>query len=164
MRVRATARSKRIGSRPGASTLTTSGVKIIAMASSTRLMVMSAAPIWSANSLAAGSPTCWGGRAEVGGKEGRREGALGEDSAEVVGKPERDEEGVGQRPCAEHRRHHDVAQEAGEARDEREPADRGNASDHAVLRAVISLFPVPSCGRSGKGISAAWPCLGWRAT
>jgi len=45
MRVSATARSKRAGSRPGASTLTTSGVKIMAMASIVRLMTMSAAAI-----------------------------------------------------------------------------------------------------------------------
>ncbi len=45
MRVSATASSKRVGSRPGASTLTTNGVKIMAMASSTRLMAISAAAI-----------------------------------------------------------------------------------------------------------------------
>ena len=60
MRVRATARSKRIGSsaRPGASKPTTSGVNKRASASSPRLSTIRAAAIWSANSLAAGSPAC----------------------------------------------------------------------------------------------------------
>ncbi len=76
-------------------------------------------------------------RARIGRHEGRGEGALGEDGAEMVGKPEGDEEGVGQRPRAQHRGHDHVADEAGEARDEGEPADRGDAPDHGFARAVM---------------------------
>ena len=56
--------------------------------------------------------------ARIGGDEGRGKRAFGEDGAEMVGKPEGDEEGVGQRPGAQHRGHDHVADEAGEARDE----------------------------------------------
>jgi hypothetical protein len=52
-------------------------------------------------------------RARVSRHESCGEGAFGEDGAEVVGKPECDEKGVGQRTCAEHRGHDDVAQETG---------------------------------------------------
>ena len=68
--------------------------------------------------------------ARIGRNEGRGKGAFGEDGAEMVGQPEGDEEGVGQRPGAQHRGHDHVANEAGEAGDEGEPADRGDASDH----------------------------------
>ena len=67
--------------------------------------------------------------------EGRGEGTFGEDGAEMVGQPESDEEGIGHRPGAEDRGHDHVADEAGEARDEREPANGGDASDHLVLEA-----------------------------
>ena len=77
-------------------------------------------------------------RTRIGRHEGRSKRALGEDGAEMVGQPEGDEEGVGHGARAEHRRHDHVADEAGEARDERQSADRGDAPDHAGFRAVIS--------------------------
>ena len=49
------------------------------------------------------------------GHEGRREGALGEQAAEEVRQLEGDEEGVGHRARAQHRRQHDVADEAHDA-------------------------------------------------
>ena len=48
----------------------------------------------------------------------------------MVGQPEGDEEGVGDRPGAQYRRQHDVADKAGNARDERKAADRENSLDH----------------------------------
>ena len=74
-------------------------------------------------------------RARIGRHEGRGERAFGEDGAEMVGQPEGDEEGVGHGAGAEHRRHDHVADEAGEARDEGQPADRGDAPDHALIAA-----------------------------
>ena len=76
-------------------------------------------------------------RARIGRHEGRGECPLGEDGAEMVGQPEGDEEGVGHRARAEHRRHDHVADEAGQARDQRQSADRGDAPDHARLRVVM---------------------------
>ena len=70
--------------------------------------------------------------ARIGRHEGGVERALGEDRAEMIGQPQRDEEGVGDRAGAEHRRQHDVAREAGEAREQREAADGEDASDHAA--------------------------------
>ncbi len=55
---------------------------------------------------------------------------FGEDGAEMVGQPQRDEEGVGHRPGAEHRGQHDVADKAGDAREQREAADREDAFNH----------------------------------
>ena len=56
--------------------------------------------------------------ARIGRHEGRGEGALGEDGAEMVGQPEGDEERICHRACAQDRRHDHVADESGEARDE----------------------------------------------
>ena len=81
-------------------------------------------------------------RARIGGHEGRGEGALGEDGAEMVGQAEGDEEGVGQGAGAEHRRHDHVADEAGDAGDERPPADGGDALDHSWLSGCHSPSPL----------------------
>ena len=67
--------------------------------------------------------------ARIGRNERRRERALGEDRAEMIRQAERDQERVSDRPGAKHRRHHDVAQEAGDARDERQAADGEDAVD-----------------------------------
>ncbi len=80
-------------------------------------------------------------RARVSRDEGRGERPFGEDGAEMVGEAERDEKGVGHGPRAKDCRHDHVADKAGEARDEREPADGGNAPDHAWLRAVNCPSP-----------------------
>ena len=72
--------------------------------------------------------------ARIGRHEGGVERALGEDGAEMVGQPQRDEEGVGHRPGAEHRGQHDVADEAGDARQQRKAADRQDAIDHRWTR------------------------------
>ena len=53
--------------------------------------------------------------ARIGRHESGGERALGEDGAEMVGQPEGDEECVGHRARAQHRRHNHVADEAGEA-------------------------------------------------
>ena len=52
----------------------------------------------------------------IGRDEGGIEGAFGEDRAEMIGQPQRDEERVGDRAGAEDRRQHDVAQKPGEPR------------------------------------------------
>ena len=68
--------------------------------------------------------------ARIGGHEGGVERAFGEDRAEMIGQPQRHEEGVGDRARAEDGRQHDVAHKAGDARQQREAADREDASDH----------------------------------
>ena len=135
--------------------LTTQGVNRRASASSTRLMAMSAAAMRSAKSLA-GVDAGLLERARIGRHEGRGEGALGEDGAEMVGQAEGDEEGVGHRACAKHRGHDHVADEARDAGDERPPADGGDALDHWWLWAVI---PPPRSRQRGKANSAPWPTL-----
>ena len=72
--------------------------------------------------------------ARIGRHEGGVEGAFGEDRAEMIGQPQRDEEGIGDRPGAEHRRQHDVAHEAGDARQQRQAADGEDASEHAAFQ------------------------------
>ena len=52
-----------------------------------------------------------GADARIGRHEGGVEGALGKDRAEMIGQPQRDEEGVGDRACAQDRGQHDVARE-----------------------------------------------------
>src|SRR5262249_26754369 len=71
-----------------------------------------------------------GADAGIGRNEGGVERALGENGAEVIGQPERHEESVGDRPSAENRRQHDVAQKAGQAREQRGAADSEKATDH----------------------------------
>ena len=72
----------------------------------------------------------------IGRHEGRGERALGENGAEVVGKAEGDEKGVGDRACPEDRRHDHVTDKAGKARDQRQTADGGDAPNHALSRSV----------------------------
>ena len=52
----------------------------------------------------------------IGRHEGGIEGTFGEDRAEMIGQPQRHEEGVGNRPGTEDRREHDVAREPGDPR------------------------------------------------
>ena len=134
MRVSSTASPKRSGSspKPGASRRITAGVKASASASSTTWLASSRVKMRSPNSFAA-SDAALLADARIGRHERRRERALGEDRAEMIGQPERDEERIRDRPGAEHRRHHDVAQEAGDARQERQAADGQDAVDHPSL-------------------------------
>ena len=115
MRVSSTASAKRPGSlaKPGASSEITAGVKTSATASSTSWLASSSVKMRSANSLR-GIGAALLADARIGRHEGGVEGALGEDRAEMIGQPQRDEEGVGDRPGAEDRRQHDVARKAGE--------------------------------------------------
>ena len=69
----------------------------------------------------------------IGRHEGGVEGALGEDRAEMIGQPQRDEERVRHRAGAEDRREHDVAREPGQPRKQRIAADGEDASEHAPL-------------------------------
>ena len=69
----------------------------------------------------------------IGRHEGGVEGALGEDRAEMVGQPQRDEERVGHGTCAEDRRKHDVARESGQPGEQRVAADGENTSEHSPL-------------------------------
>ena len=71
--------------------------------------------------------------ARIGRHESGVEGAFGEDRAEMIGQPQRDEEGVRDRPGAQHRGEHDVAHEAGEARQQRQAADGRDPADHAAV-------------------------------
>ena len=68
--------------------------------------------------------------ARIGRHEGGVEGALGEDRAEMVGQPQGNEERVSDRAGAQDRRQHDVADKAGDARQQRKTADREDAFDH----------------------------------
>ena len=135
MRVSSTASSKRAGSsvKPGASNAITCGVNSSATASSTTCAASSSVKMRSANSLRRGSALAADVR--IGRHEGGVEGALGEDRAEMIGQPKRDEERVRDRPGAQDRRQHDVARKAGEAREQREAADGEDASEHAPLLA-----------------------------
>ena len=74
--------------------------------------------------------------------EGRREGAFGEQAAEEVRQLESDEEGIGHRARAQHRRQHDVADETHEAAQQREAADGGDGA----AEAHAPSFPPPSYG------------------
>src|SRR6185437_11658178 len=65
---------------------------------------------------------------------GRIEGALGEQRAEIVGQPEGDEEGVGHRSGTEQRRRQQIAREAEKAADQRQAADRGDATQQEAGR------------------------------
>ena len=79
--------------------------------------------------------------------EGRREGAFGEQAAEEVRQLESDEEGVGHRARAQHRRQHDVADEARDAAQQREAADGGDGA----AEAHAPLFLPRHTGRAGRG-------------
>ena len=67
----------------------------------------------------------------VGGHEGGVKRAFGKNAAEMVRQSKRDQERIGDRPGAENSRHENVAQEAGEPRDQRPSADRQDPFDHA---------------------------------
>ncbi len=69
----------------------------------------------------------------IGRDESGIERAFGENGAEVIGQPQRHEEGVGHRPGAKDRREHDVARETGDPREQRISADGENASQHQPL-------------------------------
>ena len=65
--------------------------------------------------------------ARIGGHEGGIEGTFGEDGAEMVGQPQRDEKGIGNRAGAEHGGQHDIARKAGDTRQSRQAADGEDA-------------------------------------
>ena len=69
-------------------------------------------------------------RARIGRHKGSGEGTLGEDGPEMVWQTESDEERIGDGPGAEDRGHDHIPDKAREARDEREPADGGDAPNH----------------------------------
>ena len=73
----------------------------------------------------------------IGRHEGGVEGAFGEDRAEMIGQPQRDEKRVGHGPRAEDRREHDVARKTGQPRKQRIAADGEDAPEHAPLLAAI---------------------------
>jgi hypothetical protein len=66
----------------------------------------------------------------IGWDEGGVEGALAEDSPEVIGKPQGNDERVRDHARAHESGHDHVAEEAGDARDERPAADRENLFQH----------------------------------
>ena len=73
------------------------------------------------------------GDPRIGGDIGLVERALPEDGAEMVGQAQRHREGVHHRAGAEHGGEHDVAREAGKAREQRVAADRQDFAKHCVL-------------------------------
>ena len=68
--------------------------------------------------------------AGIGRHEGGVESAFRENGAEMVRQAQRHEKGVGHRPGAQYRGQDNVADEAGEPREQREAADCENALDH----------------------------------
>ncbi len=136
MRVRSTASAKRPGSsaKPGASSAITAGVKASAIASSTTWLSSSSVNTRSRKQTRRVG-TALLADARIGRHEGGVEGALREDRAEMIGQPQRHEERIGDRPGAQHRREHDVARKAGDARQQREAADGEDASDHQLRAA-----------------------------
>ena len=74
----------------------------------------------------------------IGRHEGGVERALGEDRAEMVRQPQRHKERVGHRPGAQHGRQHDVAQEAGHARQQRNSTNCQDAIDHAYWPSLLT--------------------------
>ena len=82
--------------KPGASTSITAGVKNSATASSTIWLASSSVKMRSANRPARSAPALLAD-AGIGRHEGGIEGALGENGAEMIGQPQRDEKGVGHR-------------------------------------------------------------------
>ena len=104
-------------------------MKTSATASRTTWLANSSVKMRSAKSRA-GSRTALLADARIGRHEGGVERALGEDRAEMIGQAQRDEKRVGHRAGAEDRRQHHVTEKAGDAREQRKPADGENASDH----------------------------------
>ena len=70
------------------------------------------------------------------GHEAGREGALGDQAAEQVGKAKGDEKGVGDRAGTEQRRDQDIAREAENAAEERVATDRGGGAEQGHRRPV----------------------------
>src|SRR5262249_11850238 len=88
--------------------------------------------------------------------------------AEMIGQPPGDEERIGDRAGAEKIGEHDVANEAGEARHQGQPADREDALDHArgarwapmtrmVARTASRLSSRPSAARRVSRDPASLP-------
>ena len=113
MRVSATARSKRIGSsaRPGASNANHLRREQERECEQPEIEHNQSGGDLVGEQFGGGKPSLLES-ARVSRNEGGGEGALGEDGAEMIGQPESDEEGVGDRPGAEDRGHHHVADEA----------------------------------------------------
>src|SRR5690606_18639906 len=84
-----------------------------------------------------------GARRPQDGHEGLRERAFGEQAAQQVGNAERHPESVGQRAGAECARDQDVADQAGNARQQREDADGGGRAEQTH-------------GEAGKYARPAW--------
>src|SRR5262249_21380411 len=87
--------------------------------------------------------------------EGGVEGALGENGAEMVGKSQRHEEGVGNRTGAKHGGKHDVPHEAGETGEQREAANIEDTSNHrlCLIRKLLRVRPRLSTGAGDRGSS-----------
>ena len=131
MRVRSTASAKRPGSRakPGASTSITAGVNSSANGQQHDLARQQQREDPVGEQPGARWPALLAD-ARIGRHEGGVEGALGENGAEMVGQPEGDKKGVGHRTGAEDRRQHDIADKAGDPRQQRQTADREHAINH----------------------------------
>src|SRR5665647_1914423 len=91
----------------------------------------------------------------IGRHEGGVERAFGENGAEMIRQPQRDEKRVGHRTGAEHRRQYDVTDEAGEPREQREAADREDALDHRTIYPARAKSPNRGSLLSGKSINVA---------
>ena len=92
--------------------------------------------------------------ARVSRHEGRVERALREDRAEMIGKSQRNEEGVRNRSGSEHGRQHDVADKAGGARHQRQAADGEDASNHRPG----PVFVLRRCHENRGPIIVVRPC------
>ena len=124
---------------PGASSASTHGMASISRIENGTSTSSSAAWAWRAKASASARPWSCSSR-ENSGHEGRREGALGEQAAEEVRQLEGDEEGVGHGARAQHRRQHDVADEAHEPAQQREAADGGDGAAEAHAGATSSFL------------------------
>ena len=102
-----------------------------------------------------GGAALGGEQAREGGDEGGVEGALAEQAAEQVGQLQGDEEGVGHRAGAEHRRDQHVAREAEHAACHGPAADRQDIAEHGarVAQAGNSVAP-PGTSSLGRAHSA----------
>ena len=114
--------------------------------------------------------------ARIGRHIGRVERALAEDGAKLVGQPQRDDEGVGERADAHHRADHQIAGEAGQPRQGGEPADREEVAVHAgrespewaeapashpeAMRANNGFLAAPAALRLGRPPLAPRPASG----
>ena len=96
--------------------------------------------------------------ARIGRHEGGVERALGKDRAEMIGQAQRHEEGVRDRARAQDGRQHDVARKAGDARQQREAADREDAPDHRPRSRDVDPMP-RSRGRPAPQTSKNRVCV-----